>query len=87
MKQITVICVEIGYAYYEGNLNIWDTKYVYLPNDTPQESIKNLAISLFEDNLLDLVTFHIWLHSWHYETMDQNEAISLLYNASYNKRS
>ena len=39
--------VEVYFGYYLGDAQMWDTNYVYLPADTPEDKVKQLALDMF----------------------------------------
>ena len=44
---MTVIQVEVYYGYYAGEARLWDTIFVSLPIDTPEDKIEKLAVEKF----------------------------------------
>lgn len=66
MIKTDIRIVEVGYAYYVGNVQVWDTMQVSIPIDTPDDKIEELArfaaLNELETNS-DLSIAGIWAHN------------------------
>jgi hypothetical protein len=56
--------VEIGYAYYQGYLQLWDTFYVY---DIPGKNYEEIELNALEKSYKSLETImlrtaHVWVN-------------------------
>lgn len=49
MAKKGIIRVEVYYGYYLGNTKMWDTEYVEIAADTPEDKIEEVAIHAFHD--------------------------------------
>lgn len=39
--------IEVYYGFFAGDAQIWDTDYVEIPSDTPEEAVDQTAIAAF----------------------------------------
>lgn len=46
--------IEVYYGYYLGDSQIWDSEYVEIPIDTPDDKIEEVALKDFSIPKLDL---------------------------------
>ena len=49
--------IEVYYGYYVGDAQMWDTEYVEIPIDTPEDKITEVALKKFstQQNNMDNV--------------------------------
>jgi len=58
--------VELGFAYYEGDLKVWDTQFFELPTTDEVAAIakaKKDFVDQAEDAGSPIVIAHIWVHN------------------------
>ena len=46
--------IEVYYGYYVGDSQMWDSEYVEIPIDTPEDKIKEVALNNFSKPKQDL---------------------------------
>ncbi len=69
MKTITA---EVYYGYYSGDAQMWDTEYVEIPADTPEEQYEEVAKGVFQEMLFANTDRYPTIAFWGFYSIDND---------------